>query len=163
MIAQFNKMNKEFITLMQKVDMSWLNHDNYLYAEVEIDPEHEKIVGNADNFEVKKIIDLPKEISENEMDILAREKIIGKYPIEKQLNVLSNTLQAISDRMGINNDELKEMTAYIDEVRRVNNVRKEFFNKSEEFEYISDEEAERRRNKKYEGAISGYTNEIRGL
>lgn len=163
MIAQFNKMNNEFITLMQKVDMSWLNHDNYLYVEVEIDPDYEKIVGDYENFEVKKLIDLPREITEHEMDHLAREKIVGKYPIEKQLNILAQTLEIISDRMGINNDELKEMNSYIDEVRRVNNVRKDFFERSDEFEYISSEEIERRLNKKYEGAISGYTNEIRGL
>lgn len=164
MIAQFNKMNKEFITLIGGVsDTSGLNNDHYLYAFVDIDEESEKIVGNYDNFEVKKLVDMPREIREQEMDTLAHEKIVGKYPITKQLNILSCTLESIADRMGVNNDELKEMNAFIDEIRRVNSVRKQYFSDSDEFEYISDEEFENRMAKKYAGGISGYTNEIQGL
>ena len=164
MVAQFNKMNKEFITLIGGVkDISGLNHDHYLYSFVTIDEESEKIVGNYDNFEVKKLVDMPSEITEQEMDMLAHEKIVGKYPIAKQLNVLSRTLEALADRMGVNNDELKEMNAFIDEVRRVNSVRKQYFSEADNFEYISDEDLDNRISKKYAGGISGYTNEIQGL
>ena len=164
MVAQFNKMNKEFITLIGGVkDISGLNHEHYLYSFVTIDEQSEKIVGNYDNFEVKKLVDMPREITEYEMDMLAHEKIVGKYPITKQLNILAQTLESISDRMGVNNDELKEMNAFIDEVRRVNDVRKQFFSTSNDFEYISDDELDDRISKKYAGGISGYTNEIQGL
>lgn len=161
MIAQFNKLNKKFITLLGYIpDISLLNHENYLYREVLIDPENEALIGNYDEFSIELIAEQPQEIYEHHMDSLAKEKIVSRYPIEKQLNVIAESLEKLLKASGDNSTELTEMRDYINEVRRVNEARKKYFEESEEFDYISDEKLDREINEKYIGGINGYGEEI---
>lgn len=164
-IIQFNKLTREFITLMSPVeDMSLLNQVNYEYSdEVMIDEDNEVVVGNADSWEVKAIADLPFEVKESDLNILARERILKSYPMESQLNILGDVLEKVADANAIECEDLKAMNDFIDEVRRVNKLRKEYYANSDEFTYVSDADFESKLLQKYKGAIDGYERQLLGF
>jgi len=163
-LAQFNKINKSFIMILGKPeDMSLLNHELYLYQEISIDRDKEKVLGNYDNFSIASIDDQPLEIIEDSLNFLAREKIVEKYPLERQLTIVGNLLERIADANLIECEELKEMNFYISEVKRVNGLRKEFYAANPEYTYISTEEFNAMLDEKYEGGIKEYEGKVSGI
>jgi hypothetical protein len=156
-LLQFNKLTKAFITAISPVDPSWLNTEHYYYSEeVQFDQDHEVVVGNWDDWSIELIADQPFEVREDDLNILARERILKAYPMESQLNILGDLLEAIADTHSIECEELKAMNDYIDEVRRVNTLRKEFYKESPDYNYVSSEDFESNLRIKYEGAIDAY-------
>lgn len=164
-IIQFNKLTREFITVLSPVeDMSYLNHTNYVYSdEVMIDEDNEVVVGNADSWEITAIADLPFEVKEDDLNTLARERIMKNYPLESQLNILGDVLEKVAEANAIECEDLKAMNDFIDEVRRVNKLRKEYYANSEEFNYISTEDFESTLLKKYKGAIDESERQLLGF
>lgn len=164
-IIQFNKLTKEFITLMSPVeDMTLLNHVNYTYSdEIMIDEDNEVVVGNADAWEVTAIADLPFTVREDDLNILARERILKSYPMESQLNIIGDVLEKIADANAVECEDLKAMNDFIDEVRRVNTLRKEYYANSDEFTYISTDEFESTLLRKYKGAIDEQERQLLGF
>jgi len=160
-LAQFNKVNGSFTMILGKVDdMSILNHDYYTYKEISIDVDNETIIGTVDNFSIVNIHEQPLEITEDSLNLYAREKIIEQYPLEKQLSIIGSILEKLSDAAGIESEDLKEMNEFIAEVKRVNNLKKQFFAENPDYRYVSTEELEAVINKKYEGAINEYGESI---
>jgi hypothetical protein len=160
-LAQFNKVNGSFTMILGKVDdMSILNHDDYTYKEISIDVDNETIIGTVDNFSIVNIHEQPLEITEDSLNLYAREKIIEQYPLEKQLSIIGSILEKLSDAAGIESEDLKEMNEFIAEVKRVNNLKKQFFAENPDYRYVSTEELEAVINKKYEGAINEYGESI---
>lgn len=156
-LAQFNKITKVFITVLQKVeDISWLNNDFYLYREISMDPVKEKIIGTYDNFQIVSIADQPLEIAENGLNALARAKILKKYPIETQLTIIEKTLEKIAQSTGIDYSELREMNEYINEIKRSNSLRKDFYATDSDYEYVSTEQFEQLLLQQHEGGIMEY-------
>lgn len=155
-LAQFNKITKVFTTVLQKVDVSWLNNDFYLYRDVKIDPMKEKIIGTYDSFEIVSIDDQPLTITEDGLNALAREKILKKYSIETQLTIIERTLEKIASKVGVDYSQLKEMTDYIEEIKRSNGVRKEFYANDLDYDYISSEDMELQLLMQHEGGIMDY-------
>lgn len=155
-LAQFNKITKVYITVLQKVDVSWLNNDFYLYKEVTIDPVREKIIGTYDNFEIVSVDDQSLTITEDGLNALAREKILKKYSIETQLTIIERTLEKMASVMNIDYSELKEMNDYIEEIKRSNRIRKEFYANDIDYDYVSTEDMEQRLLLQHEGGIMDY-------
>lgn len=156
-LAQFNKLNKKFTTVLGMIeDTSLLNHDLYYYAPVTIDINSETIIGTYDNFQVVSIHSLPTEITEEMIDQLARDKIVQKYPLERQLSIIGSLLEKIADASGIECEELKDMNDYIAEIKRTNAIRKEFYATNPDYRYLSTEEVEQIISEKYEGSIQNY-------
>jgi hypothetical protein len=156
-LAQFNKLNKIFTTLIGKVaDTSLLNQDLYLYKDVCLDVEQETVVGTYDNFKIVNYHDMPLEITEHSLNMLAREKILEEYPIERQLSILGSILEKVADAANLPCDDLKEMNDFIEEVRRVNGIRKDFYANNPEYKYYSTEELDAHLAKVYEGGIQEY-------
>lgn len=164
-IIQFNKLTKEFITVLSPVEnISYLNHTNYVYSdEVMIDEDNEVVVGNADSWEIKAIADLPFVVKEDDLNTLARERIMKSYPLESQLNILGGVLEKVAETNAIECEDLKAMNDFIDEVRRVNKLRKEYYANSAEFNYISTEDFESTLLKKYKGAIDESERQLLGF
>jgi hypothetical protein len=160
-LAQFNKITGAFVMILQRLDISTLNNDFFLYKEIEIDIYKEKVIGTYDNFSIVSINDQPLEIYEDNLNALAREKILQKYPLEKQLTIIGTLLEKIADQNSIECDELKDMNDYITEVRRTNRVRKDFYSSDSEYQYVSTEEAERIFAEQREGGIMEYEPKIR--
>jgi hypothetical protein len=152
-LAQFNKLNGMFTMVLQRVDLSLLNNDLYHYVEIEIDTDQEKVVGTYDDFSIVNINDEPMLIMEDQLNLMAREKIIAKYPLEKQLSIIGSLLETLAVNAGINCDDLKEMNDFIEEVRYANGIRKDFYANNNEFNYVSTEAFEETLAKKYEGGI----------
>lgn len=155
-LAQFNKINKTFIMLMQKPDdLDLLNHDLYLYKEIEIDVEAESINGNYDSYTVVSIADQPREINEDTLNEFARDKIIRQYPLEDQLSILGTMLERVADSVGIECEELKDMNDFIAEVKRTNQIRKDYFAANPDYTYYSTEDLDAIQAEKYDGGIAG--------
>jgi len=164
-LAQFNKLNGKFTTIIGMVDdISLLNHDFYNYRQVKIDLYNETVVGEYDNFHIVNINDGNLQINEDMLNELARDKIVKEYPIEKQLTVLGKTLEKIADSMSLEDiDDLREMNDYIDEIKRVNLIRKEFYKNNPDYDYMSTEDLDRMINEKYEGSIQAYDGQFTSL
>lgn len=156
-LAQFNKISKVFITVLQKVeDISWLNNDFYLYKEIMIDIDREKVIGTYDDFEIVSIESQPLLITEDGLNALARAKILQKYPIETQLTIIEKTLERIAASSGVDHSELREMNAYIDEIKRSNRLRKDFYSSDSDYEYTSTEKMQEKLMLQHEGGIMEY-------
>lgn len=161
-LAQFNKINKVFTTVLQRVeDISSLNNDFYLYKEITIDIDKEKIVGTYDDFRIVSIDDQPLAVTEDGLNALARAKILQKYPIETQLTVIEKTLERIAASAGVDYSELKEMNDYIDEIKRTNRLRKDFYASDSDYEYTSTEEMAQKLALQHEGGIMEYEPKVR--
>lgn len=156
-IAQFNKLNKEFITVLGPVeDRALLNNEFYLYVDVLIDDTKETIVGTYDNFQIVPRDSLPRQVTEDELNLIARAKIVEKYPLEVQLSILGSVLEQLATTANIDCADLIEMNDYIAEVRRVNKLRKEFFASSPDYAYLSTEELNALFEKQMEGGIAQF-------
>ena len=153
-LAQFNKITNSFIMVLQKPDdMSILNTEHYNYIEIDIDPVLQTIVGDYNNFNIVNIDDMPVQVDEDALNILARDRIIKEYPIERQLTILGTVLEKLADSAGIQANELKDMNDFIAEVKRNNSIRKQFYANSPDFEFKSTEELDEIDANKYEGGI----------
>lgn len=162
-LAQFNKLNRKFTTVLGMVDdVSLLNNDLYLYREIEIDLENENVRGDYDNYEIYDINATPL-MTEDALNTLARTRITDKYPLEDQLSILGSTIERLADNAGIEAEDLKEMNDFIAEVRRANGIRKEYFRNNTQIEYKTTEDIEAEIAEKYEGAIQEYGDDIRDI
>ena len=162
-LAQFNKLNKKFTTVLGMVDdVSLLNHDLYLYREIEIDFDNENVRGDYDNYEIYDVNAKPL-MTEDALNTLARNRITNKYPLEDQLSILGSAIERLADNAGIEAEDLKEMNDFIAEVRRANGIRKEYFRNNPQIEYKTTEDIEAEIAEKYEGAIQEYGDDIRDI
>ena len=162
-LAQFNKLNKKFTTVLGMVDdVSLLNHDLYLYREIEIDLDNENVRGDYDNYEIYDVNATPL-MTEDALNTLARNRITDKYPLEDQLSILGSAIERLADNAGIEAEDLKEMNDFIAEVRRANGIRKEYFRNNPQIEYKTTEDIEAEIAEKYEGAIQEYGDDIRDI
>lgn len=162
-LAQFNKLNKKFTTVLGMVDdVSLLNNDLYLYREIEIDFDNENVRGTYDNYEIYDINEKPL-MTEDALNTLARNRITDKYPLEDQLSILGSAIERLADNAGIEAEDLKEMNDFISEVRRANGIRKEYFKNNSQVEYKSTEDVAAEIAEKYEGAIQEYGDDIRDI
>jgi hypothetical protein len=162
-LAQFNKLNRKFTTVLGMVDdVSLLNNDLYLYREVEIDLENENVRGDYDNYEIYDVNATPL-MTEDALNTLARNRITDKYPLEDQLSILGSAIERLADNAGIEAEDLKEMNDFITEVRRANGIRKEYFRNNPQVEYKTTEDIESEIAEKYEGAIQEYGDDIRDI
>ena len=162
-LAQFNKLNGKFTTVLGMVpDQSLLNHDLYLYREIEIDFDNENVRGTYNSYEIYDRNATPL-MTEDALNTSARNRIIEKYPLEIQLSILGSAIERLADNAGIEAEDLKEMNDFITEVRRANGIRKEYFKANSQVEYKGTEDIEAEIAEKYEGAIQEYGYDIRDL
>lgn len=162
-LAQFNKLNKKFTTVLALIeDQSLLNHDLYLYREIEIDINNENVRGTYDSYEIYDVNATPL-MTEDLLNTMARNRITEKYPLESQLSILGDVLEKVADANSIACEDLKEMNDFIEEVKRANGIRKEFYKSNPQFEYKSTEDIDAEIAEKYEGAIQEYGDDIRDL
>lgn len=163
-LAQFNKINKLFITVLGMVeDLSMLNNTHYLYKEVEIDVDQERIEGNYDNFQIVPINSGPLLITEGTLNALAREKIVEVYSLETQLSIIAETLERIADSVGVECEQLKDMNDFIQEVKRANQIRKDFYSTNSDYQYQSTDDVQNLLNQKYEGGIREYEGTVASI
>jgi hypothetical protein len=152
-LAQFNKITGALVGILVWTDPETLNNDYFVYKEIEIDFETEMVVGKADDFEVVAIASLPQVIYEEQLDLAAQQKITKEYTVVRQINVLGRAIVALSEKAGVEQEELLEMLDYIAEVKRENTLRKEFYRTSPDFIYKSAEDVAREEEERLEGGL----------
>jgi len=76
--------------------------------------------------------------------------------METQLSIIENLLERLADNAGIECEDLKEMNDFINEVRRVNGVRKDFYQNSDDYTYKSSEDLDAEIEEQYQGGIYEY-------
>lgn len=155
-LAQFNKMNKKFITIMTYLDSELyeeLNHEHYLYRTVEIDIETQDIKGDYDNFKVVSIADEPLEVKEFTLNALARDKIVRTYPLEKQIGILGSVIETVAKKLGVPCNDLIEMNDFVREILHENKLRKEFYISDPDYNFLTTEQEAEDMMAKHEGGI----------
>jgi hypothetical protein len=153
-ILQFNKITGELTLHMQWMDPATLgNHDVFTYVEDYMDFNNDVVVGNYPNYKIVAIADLPTKVYEAALNNSARFKITKAYPVIQQVNIIGRAIMALSEKAGVEQPELVELMAYIDEVRKANQARKEFFTQSPDYEYISDDDLAATKAAQLEGGV----------
>lgn len=152
-LAQFNKITGELTAVLGYVDPETLNNEFFVYREIEIDFENEVFLGNLESYRIVNKHDLPQDVYEYTVDEQARDKITKLYPLVEQVNVLGRAIQKLSSHAGIDQEELQEMLDYIEEVKHANRLRKEFYQNSPDFNYITDAELEEIETRQLEGGL----------
>lgn len=162
-LAQFNKLNRKFTTVLGMVDdISLLNNDLYLYRQIDIDIDQENVRGDYDNYTIYDVNATPL-MTEDALNTLARSRITDKYPLENQLSILGAAIESIADNAGVAVEALKEMNDFITETRRANGIRKTYFAANSQVDYKTTEDIEAEIAEKYEGAIQEYGDDIRDI
>lgn len=158
---QFNKKSGAFITYIRfssPDQKQYLNLQYSTYVDVEMDTDKETVVGNVENFKIVPTAEMPTAVYERHLDGQAQAKIEKSYSIQKQLDIMSNLLDRLSSIIpnGDELEEFKEMRSYIELVQSENALRKKVMMSTEEVEYITYEEENKRQEAKLAGGLSEY-------
>lgn len=152
-LIQFNKISRALTGILIWTNPSTLNQDYFIYVEAMFDFDKEVVVGDADDFEIVSKDSQPSVIYESSLDVAVQTRITKVYPIVKQINVFARAIMKLSEAAGIDQSELHEMLDYIDEVKRENQVRKEFYMRSPDFKFVSNEDVEKQYEEQMEGGL----------
>lgn len=155
-LAQFNRASGAFITLMDDLDIKTLDSTYYVYVRVKVDPEYHTIQGKYPNHTIVEIDELPLRVFERVVNASCKEKITKEYSEYTQLDRIRSVVQAIADHLGedfTGLQELREMNAYIDEVKRANKALKRSYMSNPEFEFVTIEQENTENNERIEGGM----------
>ena len=126
------------------------------YKIVELDPKKEEYVGTLQDGKVVSKKELPQPIPEEYIDTTCKSKILTRYPVGKQINIIRKVvhkLAAAANLSGEEMDELNLMVEFIDTTLANNAERKEFYNSNPEYHYVSKEDEKARLSKVMEGGL----------
>ncbi len=137
MLAKFNAYSGAFMTVMGLIDLTYLNHDNFVYIEVEIDPTTQMVVGTKDSFQIVDRATAKTKIYETQVNNLCKDKIYKRFQLEVQLDIIRQAVAALCEKAGIEDEALLDMNDYIDDVKRANKVLKQSYNDNSDFEFIT--------------------------
>jgi len=99
-LLQFNKHNGAHTATLGWVDPTTLNNEHYVYETVEVfNADTDEVVGFYPNHKVQKR-DLSKHtVYEFDVDDGTHQAITSQYPLTDQLNILTQMVQVMADRM----------------------------------------------------------------
>ena len=134
----FNKDSGEMLaTIDYNQDMN-IKSDYTVFKIVSIDTLTEVYVGDYENGSIRNIDDVNAELAnkvvifEENVNNMAGTKITKEYPLEKQLNIISNALVSLCKKdESINSEELEKMTRYINHTITNNKRIKSVYEQSE--------------------------------
>lgn len=160
MLAQFNRVSGAPVSLISWVDPKALNNDDYIYVECYGSPFNDRIVGTVDKFEIKSEEEMDFLVTEGYLDEAAIDRITKKYPLVRQVNNIRKLMlklcEVIGDESLLESEEFQEMFEmddYIKEVLRVNKAKKQYYEETEGFEYVSNERMEQEFDATLEGGV----------
>lgn len=161
-LVQFNKISGAAVSIISYVDPQTLNNDDYTYKEDVGSPMGHRVVGTVNDYKLIPVSELPQEVTEQQLDAQAADRITKRYKIVDQLNVLrkvalafGRVLEKLEPEL-VNEQvyqDLLEMDAYIRDTLGVNKAKKAHYAEAEGFSYVSVEQQEKEYNATVEGGI----------
>lgn len=144
MFALFNRLSGAFVLLLGRMgdEPPQINETHFIAKPVDIDPDHEMILGTVDAFEVVLQAEQPPVIDEYTLNARCRDKILKAYPTHRQLNVLGDVLEALIDELKASGpavDAFVAMREYVAECQVRNGRYKEAYAQSVDFNFMSKE------------------------
>jgi hypothetical protein len=162
-ILAFNRANGVFLVAMSYVDPSKLGgHEFQIFVEDEFDILNDTVVGGLNiaedggytkAYKIVETASLPMTVYESQFDAAVSTKITKRYPVAEQVNVLGRAINRLSEKVGVEQEELAEMLAYIKLVKDTNRVQKEFYRDSPDHIYVSNAELAEQEAATFEGGI----------
>lgn len=163
-LLQFNKITGAFVSALSYVDPLTLNNEYFHYADQEFDFHNDAVVGEYPDYKVVDKLTLKPTIYEAQMDLMVQDKITKVYPVIKQVNVIAHAVNALAQavvRLQPDADpelldamhQLNEMRDYINEIKQTNDLRKEFYATSSDFDYQTIEDLEQVFERQLEGGL----------
>jgi hypothetical protein len=152
-VLQFNAITGQFIAALTGDKETFGGQDLFAYEDAQWDFSNDVVLGNYPDYKVVDRKEVPAPIYESALDAIARDKITKAYPVIQQVNVLSRAIMALSEKLGVDQDELVEMVAYINEVKLANENNKQGFRENPAYEYISIADAEAAEAARLEGGV----------
>lgn len=159
-LGVFNKVSGAPIVIMQYVDPTTLNNDDYSYVEVEASITNDTIVGDIDNFEIVGRDEAPPIVYERAMNQQATDRVTKEYPLVAQINILRDVVTFLTESLEIEGKDehpaiqaLKDMNDYIADVLEINTARKAYYAESDAVNYMSSEDEALEFERATEGAI----------
>lgn len=153
MLAVFNRFSKVFFNIIGLSPLEYLNTDNFIYVEVLIDINTQRIEGNADNFKIVDIASAATKIYETQVNNLCKEKIYKRFQLEVQLDIIRTAVAEMCEKLGIENEALIDMNAYIDDVKAANKKIKAAYIANPDFEFITIEQEQAEHDAKLDGGL----------
>lgn len=164
-LLQFNKLTGALVSTLTYVDPETLNNEFFLYVEEEMDFNEDIVTGKYPDYKIVHRDEMKPMVTEANMDFTVQEKITKVYPAIKQINIVSDAITQlakalIESKVVETKGELheaiaalEEMRGYINEVRKANEIRKEYYKDNPDFTYISKEDQERELEEQLEGGL----------
>lgn len=154
-LVQYNKITGVVVNVLTGVaDSSTLNQ-TWGYQPIKINLNEQVVVGVYPNFRVVSQSDQKPTFYEEGMNSLARSKITKEYPLIAQINILSDAITSMCEKLGIDDTPevaaLREMRSYIRDVLDANATRKSAYAADPSITYVSKEEQERINSAQLEG------------
>lgn len=153
MLAKFNKYSGAFITCIGVIPLEYLNTENFAFVEVDIDPITQIIEGKLESFKIVDKATAKTKIYERQVNNMCKEKIYKRFQLEVQLDILRDAITEIAEKVGVENEALADMNAYIDGVKRANKVLKAGYIANPDFEFITVEAEQAEEEAKMEGGL----------
>lgn len=153
MLAQFNRTSGVYVNTISLVPLEVLNTEHYIYVEVELDPETQRVEGNIDSFKVVDIASSATKIYESQVNASCKEKIYKRFQPEVQLDILRNVLAIVCEKLEISDESFDDMNDYIDSVKRANKVLKQAYIDNPDFQFITIAEEQAESEAKLDGGL----------
>jgi hypothetical protein len=153
MLAVFNRYSKAYFNTIGIAQPEYLNTDNFIYIEVEIDIKTQRIEGTADSFKIVDIATSATKIYETQVNNLCKSKIYKRFQLEVQLDILRKAVAQLCEAAGIVNEELLDMNEYIDDVKAANKTIKAAYIANPDFQFITIAQEQAEHEAKLDGGL----------
>uniref|UniRef100_A0AB39CCV5 Uncharacterized protein n=1 Tax=Pseudomonas phage RVTF4 TaxID=3236931 RepID=A0AB39CCV5_9VIRU len=153
-VLAFNRIGGAFFFSVANVKIEDLSGEEHLvYVEANFNATTQEVIGNYPDHQIVNKSDLPEKIYESELDKQMAQKITKVYPLAEQVNILGRAIQVLAKEHNIVLEELEEMLDYIQLARETNREQKVSYAADPGYQYISNDELERKNEELYAGGL----------
>lgn len=153
LLAVFNRYSKAYFNVIGIASPEYLNTENFVYIEVDMDIKTQRIEGTADSFKIVDIATAATKIYETQVNNLCKDKIYKRFQLEVQLDIIRKAVAQLCESAGIVNDELIDMNDYIDDVKAANKTIKAAYIANPDFQFITIEQEQAEHEAKLDGGL----------
>ncbi|MFL1552513.1 hypothetical protein ACI77I_26090 [Pseudomonas sp. D47] len=158
MFALFNRLSGAFVLLLGRMgeEAPDIDETHFIAKPVEIDPDREMVRGTVNAFEIVAQVEQPPLIDEYTLNARCGDKVLKRYPVHRQLNILGDLLDVLvreSSLSGQAVEEFQAMRGYIEECQVRNARYKAAYSESPDFVFLDKATLEQRVLDELEGGL----------